>query len=139
MAVLLTVDHRLCVLASGSLMIEILPCFKLISVSALHLGQNKGKCINTVSLRTFILVLPPHTGQMTHFFCLGTLNQGFLLFSRPELYHEEVCLYSGYCMKPLRFVLSAKLKSFSSRTTSYRGINSGISLCSILIRVNSPV
>lgn len=35
----LTVDHRLCVLASGSLMIAILPCSRSISVFLWYLGQ----------------------------------------------------------------------------------------------------
>ena len=76
MAASWTVDHRLCVCASGSLMIVILPCFRSISVSFRHLGQNRGKFINTVSFRLLVGVLPPQTGQMTHFFCPATANQG---------------------------------------------------------------
>ncbi len=61
-----TVDHRLCVCASGSLMMVILPCFKSIRVSFRHLGQNRGKCFNSVSFRIFTLVFPPQVGQITH-------------------------------------------------------------------------
>ena len=62
-----TVDHRLCVCVSASLMIVILPCFKLIRVSDLHLGQYSGKFFSSVSVRIFILVFPPQVGQSIHF------------------------------------------------------------------------
>ena len=57
--------YRLCVLASGSLII-IFPCFILIRVSCLHFGQNNGKFINSVSSRILIRVLLLQIGHNTH-------------------------------------------------------------------------
>ena len=57
--------YRLCVYASGSVITVILSFSALISVSLLHLGQNSGKFISTVSLRSIIRVLPLQTGQVT--------------------------------------------------------------------------
>lgn len=53
---LLINPFRLCVLASGSLII-IFPCFILIRVSCLHFGQNNGKFINSVSSRILVRIL----------------------------------------------------------------------------------
>ena len=58
-------NYRLCVLASGSLII-IFPCFILIRVSCLHFGQNNGKFINSVSSRILIRVLLLQIGHNTH-------------------------------------------------------------------------
>ena len=58
--------YRLCVCASGSLIIDILNCLILIKVSCLHLGQNKGKFLSIVSPRIRNLVLFLHIGQFTH-------------------------------------------------------------------------
>jgi hypothetical protein len=41
-------NHRLCVFASGSFTISISQFLTLMSVSHLHLGQNRGKLINRV-------------------------------------------------------------------------------------------
>ena len=58
--------YRLCVLASGSLIIDIFICRTLINVSCLHLGQYRGKFSSTVSRRIFNLVLLPQTGHNIH-------------------------------------------------------------------------
>ena len=58
--------YRLCVCASGSLIIDILNCFTVISVSCLHFGQNKGKFSNTVFSCIFTLVLLLQTGHKIH-------------------------------------------------------------------------
>ena len=65
--------HRLCVCASGSLIIVILNSSTLISVSCLHFGQNNGRFVNVVSARTFNRVLDLHIGQYIHFvsFCIA--------------------------------------------------------------------
>ena len=55
--------YRLCVLASGSLITDIFSCCTRISVSCLHLGQNRGKFSSIVSLRTFNLVLFSQRGH----------------------------------------------------------------------------
>ena len=59
--------HRLCVCASGSLIIDTLSCRTLISVSCLHFGQNSGKFLSSVSFRIFNLVLFPQTGHNIQF------------------------------------------------------------------------
>ena len=59
--------YRLCVYASGSVITVILSLSALIRVSLLHLGQNNGKFISTVSLRSIVRVLPLQTGQGSHF------------------------------------------------------------------------
>ena len=58
--------YRLCVYASGSLIMVILNWFTLIKLSALHFGQNSGKLRSSVSLFTLILVLHLHTGHNIH-------------------------------------------------------------------------
>ena len=65
-ALRLTVYIGSCVFASGSLITVILNCFAFIKVSFLHFGQNKGKFFNSVSLRSFVLVLLLHIGHNTH-------------------------------------------------------------------------
>ena len=57
--------YRLCVYASGSVITVIFRVSALIKVSLLHLGQNSGKFISTVSLRSIVRVLPLQTGQVT--------------------------------------------------------------------------
>lgn len=49
--------HRLCVLASSSLIIDKFICFTLIKTSSLHLGQYRGKFLSSVSPRILIRVL----------------------------------------------------------------------------------
>ena len=62
--------YRLCVYASGSLIMDVLNCLTLIIVSRLHLGQNSGKFLSTVSRRILVRVLFLQIGQCTHFsFC----------------------------------------------------------------------
>ena len=58
--------YRLCVYASGSLIMAILNWFTFIRLSALHFGQNSGKLRSSVSLFTLILVLLLHTGHNIH-------------------------------------------------------------------------
>lgn len=65
--------YRLCVLASGSVMVEILNFFRLIIISCLHLGQNRGKFSNTVFSSNFIRVLPLQIGHNNHSFILKML------------------------------------------------------------------
>ena len=55
--------YRLCVYASGSVITVIFSLSALIRVSLLHFGQNSGKFISTVSLRSIVRVLPLQTGQ----------------------------------------------------------------------------
>ena len=55
--------YWLCVYASGSVITVILSLSALIRVSLLHLGQNSGKFISTVSLRSIVRVLPLQMGQ----------------------------------------------------------------------------
>ena len=65
----MTCDHRLCVLASGSLwMILIFPFIKSINVSFRHFGQNSGKFLSSVSFPTLTRVLFPHRGHSIQFF-----------------------------------------------------------------------
>ena len=59
--------YRLCVLASGSWMMDRFICRMSTSVSCLHFGQNRGKFFNSVSARTFNRVLLLQTGHKTHF------------------------------------------------------------------------
>ena len=47
-------------------MIVILPCIRSISVSFRHLGQYRGKFLNSVSSLIFTLVLPPQIGHFIH-------------------------------------------------------------------------
>ena len=70
--------YRLCVLASGSLIILIIPRFILIKVSCLHFGQNKGKFINSVSFRTLIRVLLLQIGHNIHD-CFSMATPPFIL------------------------------------------------------------
>ena len=58
--------YRLCVLASGSWMMDRFSCLTAIKVSCLHLGQYSGKFLRTVSFRNLILVLLLQIGQSTH-------------------------------------------------------------------------
>lgn len=58
--------YRLCVYASGSLIMVILNWFTLIKLLALHFGQNSGKLRSSVSPFTLILVLLLHTGHNIH-------------------------------------------------------------------------
>ena len=64
----LTSNYRLCVFASGSLIIVVSNDLTLIKVSCLHLGQYKGKFINIVSLLIFILVLCLQIGHNNQYF-----------------------------------------------------------------------
>ena len=59
--------HRLCVYASGSLIMDVLNCLTLTIVSRLHLGQNNGKFSSTVPRRILVRVLFLQIGQSTHF------------------------------------------------------------------------
>jgi hypothetical protein len=71
--------YRLCVLASGSLITDILSCFTLIMVSCLHLGQNSGKFSSTVSTPILTFVLLPQTGHNIHSY-LHTRPSPYLMF-----------------------------------------------------------
>jgi len=71
--------YRLCILVSGSLIIDIFNCFTLIMVSCLHLGQNSGKFSSTVSSRILRRVLFPQTGHKIHSH-LSTVPPLYLLF-----------------------------------------------------------
>ena len=62
-----THDYRLCVFASGSLIIDVFSCRTAIRVSCLHFGQNSGKFSSTVSSRTRSRVLLSQTGHNIHF------------------------------------------------------------------------
>ena len=53
--------YRLCVCASGSLIIDKFSSRTLISVSFLHFGQNRGKFSRSVSALNFIRVLLLHS------------------------------------------------------------------------------
>ena len=58
--------HRLCVFASGFLMIVICKFFVSIKLSCLHFGQYKGKFLSMVSILSLLRVLFPHIGQNIH-------------------------------------------------------------------------
>ena len=58
--------YRLCVLASGSWMMDKFSCLTAIKVSCLHFGQYSGKFSRTVSSRIFNRVLLPQKGHKTH-------------------------------------------------------------------------
>ena len=66
--------HRLCNYASGSWWMTISWFLILISVSFLHFGQNKGKLINIVSGRIWVLVFCLQIGQITHSFSCIWIN-----------------------------------------------------------------
>ena len=73
--------YRLCVLASGSCMMDRFSCLTAIKVSCLHLGQYSGKFSRTVSSRIFNRVLLPQKGHKIHsIFMLSSSVLGFLLF-----------------------------------------------------------
>ena len=58
--------YRLCVLASGSWIIDRFSCLTAIKVSCLHFGQYSGKFSRTVSSRIFNRVLLPQKGHKIH-------------------------------------------------------------------------
>ena len=58
--------YRLCVLASGSLIMDIFSCRTVTNVSRLHFGQYSGKFSRTVSSLNLIRVLFPHNGHKAH-------------------------------------------------------------------------
>ena len=73
--------YRLCVLASGSWMMDRFSCLTAIKVSYLHLGQYSGKFSRTVSSRIFNRVLLPQKGHKIHsIFMLSSSVLGFLFF-----------------------------------------------------------
>lgn len=73
--------YRLCVLASGSCMMDRFSCLTAIKVSCLHLGQYSGKFSRTVSSRIFNRVLLPQKGHKIHsIFMLSSSVLGFLFF-----------------------------------------------------------
>ena len=55
--------YRLCVFASGSLIIKVLNCWTFTNVSFLHFGQNNRKFVIVVSCRSLIRVLFSQTGH----------------------------------------------------------------------------
>ena len=57
---------RLCVYASGSLIISIFKSLASIKLSFLHFGQNNGKLFSIVSFLNLVRVLFPQTGQWIH-------------------------------------------------------------------------
>lgn len=78
-----TTSYHTCVLASGSVIIEIFNCFTQMRVSCLHLGQNRGKFSSTVSSRNFTRALLWHTGHNIHFTC-DIFNHSF---TNSSLFH----------------------------------------------------
>ena len=58
--------HRLCGLASGSVITVTCKLLTLIRFSCLHLGQNKGNFFNIVSFLILSRVLLPQTGHRIH-------------------------------------------------------------------------
>lgn len=62
----MTVNHRLCVFASGSLITVICSSFASIKLSRLHFGQYRGKFLKIVSFLILSRVLLPQTGHKTH-------------------------------------------------------------------------
>lgn len=56
-------NYRLCVSASGSLIIVIFSFCTFTMLVCLHFGQKSGKFLSSVSLLTIILVLFLHTGH----------------------------------------------------------------------------
>lgn len=87
-------DHRLCVLASGSLILVVMNLLTLISTSCLHLGQNSGKFSSFVSCRSFTRVLLPQEGHRSHF-----SNSFITLTSLP--YVRSIPHRSGPLVPPL--------------------------------------
>lgn len=76
-----SIGYRLCVLASGSWMMDRFSCLTAIKVSCLHLGQYSGKFSRTVSSRIFNRVLLPQKGHKIHsIFMLSSSVLGFLFF-----------------------------------------------------------
>ena len=76
-----------CDIASGSKM-KIFIFSALINDSCLHLGQNNGKFLSSVSSRIFVLVLFSHMGQRTHLSIMST--PPFLVFNV-----TKITLYDG--------------------------------------------
>ena len=73
--------YRLCVLASGSWIMDRFSCLTAIKVSCLHFGQYSGKFSRTISSRIFNRVLLPQKGHKIHsIFMLSSSVLGFLLF-----------------------------------------------------------
>lgn len=60
-------DHRLCVIASGSVIFVVMNWLTLTNISRLHLGQNSRKFLSSVSCRSFTRVLLPQAGHRSHF------------------------------------------------------------------------
>jgi hypothetical protein len=89
-------SYRLCVFASGSLITVIFSSRKLIKVSCLHLGQNRGKFSSTVSSRILLRVLLSHTGHISH---------SILQMTSTPLNHRFIYLTSTSIISPSLFRL----------------------------------
>ena len=97
------IGYRLCVLASGSLITDIFSLLIFIRVSCLHLGQYRGKFFNSVSSRTFNLVLLSQTGHNSHF--ILTIPMHFIT----SLSYSRNYQHSGRC--PARYLQIPRLQS----------------------------
>ena len=93
--------YRLCVLASGSLIIVRLKFFTSTSVTCLHLGQNKGKFFNSVSSLICTLVLLLQTGQCINSTCAESfiLTTPNLLPKIVQLIHLKFCFISIFMQR----------------------------------------
>ena len=69
-----------CIYASGSSLRTIFSFTKLILVTALHFGQNRGKPTSVVSSRTLVLVFPLHTGHGSQYSFRFVFDMTFSLF-----------------------------------------------------------
>ena len=85
--------YRLCVCASGSLITNIWYSFASIKLSCLHLGQNRGKFIRTVSSRILVLVLLPQKGHK-------------IQSTSPIKNHSPLSVFEDCCLCPLFFLYS---------------------------------
>ena len=81
---------------SGSSLRTIFSFTKLILVTALHFGQNRGKFTNVVSSWTLVLVFPLHTGHGSQYSFCFACDMTFSLF------HHG----SASCVRPCGFLYS---------------------------------
>ena len=137
--------YRLCVYASGSLITDVCSSLTLISVSCLHLGQNKGKFSSTVSGRIFVRVLLLHTGHITH----SILDKCFHLHPlNPKLSLERTVIFcfGTICPKVLTQVITIKYNICFGKSGEFYAIcnlyNLLISQCLMVkfkSNINSPL
>ena len=96
-----SLDYRLCVFASGSLIIDIFNFRIVIIVSCLHFGQNSGKFSSNVSSRILRWVLLSQTGHNIHFSSIivhHPLSCSFFIFAFSFIidcfdFIEDICAY----------------------------------------------